>query len=160
MLKTLVAYRLIDPGSEWRLHRHWFDHSALGDLLGEDFAIAHSHTLYRCLDHLVAHKQALFSYLQERWRSLFDARFDVLLYDLDQHLLRMRPARTGQAHLRLQPRQTLRLCPGGHRPDRHPGRVFRWPMRCCAGNTLDKQTLTDFPRQDRRPSTARPSASG
>ena len=26
VLKTLVAYRLIDPGSEWRLHRHWFDH--------------------------------------------------------------------------------------------------------------------------------------
>ena len=56
VLKTLVAYRLIDPGSEWRLHRHWFDHSAMGDLLGEDFAIAHSHTLYRCLDHLVEHK--------------------------------------------------------------------------------------------------------
>jgi len=55
VLKTLVAYRLIDPGSEWRLHRHWFDHSAMGDLLGEDFAIAHSHTLDRCLDHLVAH---------------------------------------------------------------------------------------------------------
>ena len=46
VLKTLVAYRLIDPGSEWRLHRHWFDHSAMGELLGEDFAIAHSHTLY------------------------------------------------------------------------------------------------------------------
>jgi len=41
VLKTLVCYRLIDPGSEWRLHRHWYDHSALGDLLGEDFRIAH-----------------------------------------------------------------------------------------------------------------------
>jgi len=61
-----VAYRLIDPGSEWRLHRHWYDHSAMGDLLGEDFAIAHSHTLYRCLDRLVAHKKELFSYLQAR----------------------------------------------------------------------------------------------
>lgn len=39
VLKTLVAYRLIDPGSEWRLHRDWFDRSAMGDLLGEDFAI-------------------------------------------------------------------------------------------------------------------------
>ena len=52
-LKTLVAYRLIDPGSEWRLHRSWYDHSALGDLLGEDFAIAHSHTLYRCLAQII-----------------------------------------------------------------------------------------------------------
>lgn len=82
VLKTLVAYRLIDPGSAWRLHRHWFDHSALGDRLGEDFAIAHSHTLYRCLDQLVVHKQALFSFLQERWRGLFNARFDILLSDL------------------------------------------------------------------------------
>ena len=42
--------RLIDPGSAWRLHRHWYDHSALGDLPGGNFRIAHSHTLYRCLD--------------------------------------------------------------------------------------------------------------
>ena len=27
--------RLIDPGSEWRLHRQWFTHSAMGDLLGD-----------------------------------------------------------------------------------------------------------------------------
>jgi hypothetical protein len=33
VLQTLVAYRLIDPGSEWRLHRHWYEHSAMGDLL-------------------------------------------------------------------------------------------------------------------------------
>jgi hypothetical protein len=90
VLKTLVAYRLIDPGSEWRLHRHWYDHSAMGDLLGEDFAVAHSHTLYRCLDRLLAHKKALFSYLQARWRSLFAARFDILLYEPRQHLLRVR----------------------------------------------------------------------
>lgn len=82
VLKTLVCYRLIDPGSEWRLHRHWFDHSAMGDLLGEDFRIAHSHTLYRCLDQLLVHKPALFSSLRERWQSLFGIRFEVLLYDL------------------------------------------------------------------------------
>jgi hypothetical protein len=82
VLKTLVCYRLLDPGSEWRLHRHWYDHSALGDLLGEDAALADSHKLYRCLDQLLAHKTALFSHLEERWRNLFDARFEVLLYDL------------------------------------------------------------------------------
>jgi len=54
----------------------------MGDLLGEDFTVAHSHTLYRCLDKLLAHRKAVFSYLQERWRALFDVRFDVLLYDL------------------------------------------------------------------------------
>ena len=63
VLKTLVAYRLIEPGSEWRLHRQWYDQSAMGDLLGADFALAHKDTLYRCLDRLLMHKAALFSFL-------------------------------------------------------------------------------------------------
>ena len=42
VLQTLVLYRLIDPGAEWRLHRHWFDHSAVADLLGGDFSLARS----------------------------------------------------------------------------------------------------------------------
>ena len=67
MLKILVCYRLIDPGSEWRLHRHWYEHSALRDLLGGDRAIADD-TLYRCLDELLAHKPALTSGLTAcRW---------------------------------------------------------------------------------------------
>ena len=39
-LFVLVAYRLLAPGSEWRLHRHWFEHTALADLLGADFGLA------------------------------------------------------------------------------------------------------------------------
>ena len=70
VLQTLVAYRLIDPGSEWRLHRHWFDASAMGDLLGADFALAEKNTLYRCLDKLVEHKDALFKFLVQRWGEL------------------------------------------------------------------------------------------
>ena len=81
IVKVLVCYRLIDPGSEWRLHRQWYEHSALGDLLGCDRVLA-SNTLYRCLDKLVVHKEAFFSFLHERWTRLFDARFDVVLYDL------------------------------------------------------------------------------
>jgi len=82
VLQTLVSYRLIDPGSEWRLHREWFDKNAMADLLGADYRLAADDTLYRCLDQLVEHKPALFSHLQERWKDLFAARFDVLLYDL------------------------------------------------------------------------------
>jgi len=48
VLQTLALYRLIDPGSEWRLHRHWFEHSAMTDLLGCDFSIADQHRLYEC----------------------------------------------------------------------------------------------------------------
>jgi transposase len=82
VLQTLVSYRLIDPGSEWRLHREWFDKSAMADLLGADYRLAVDDTLYRCLDQLLAHKPALFSHLQQRWKDLFAAQFDVLLYDL------------------------------------------------------------------------------
>jgi transposase len=82
VLQTLVTYRLVDPGSEWRLHREWFDKSAMADLLGGDYRLAADDTLYRCLDQLLAHKSALFSHLQERWKDLFAAQFDVLLYDL------------------------------------------------------------------------------
>src|SRR6204780_5145770 len=82
ILQTLVCYRLIDPGSEWRLHRQWFEHSAMADLLGEDYALAERNALYRCLDKLLPHKEALFSHLRARWQDLFAAKFDVLLYDL------------------------------------------------------------------------------
>jgi transposase len=82
VLLVLVAYRLIAPGSEWRLHREWFERSALTDLLGADFGLAEIHKLYACHDHLLAHKQALFDHLVARWRDLFNASFEVLLYDL------------------------------------------------------------------------------
>jgi hypothetical protein len=82
VLLVLVAYRLLSPGSEWRLHRHWFERSALGDLLGADGALADIHTLYACHDRLLEHKEALFDHLVGRWRDLFNVSFDVLLYDL------------------------------------------------------------------------------
>jgi transposase len=82
VLMVLVAYRLIEPGSEWRLHRHWYGQTALGDLLGTDETVADSHTLYACHDRLLEHKDALFSHLIDRWRDLFNVSFDVLLYDL------------------------------------------------------------------------------
>lgn len=82
ILQVLVAYRLIAPGSEWKLHRDWFGRSAMADLLGGDFGLAEVHKLYACHDRLLAHKEALFAHLVDRWRDLFNASFDVLLYDL------------------------------------------------------------------------------
>ena len=82
VLELLVVNRLIDPGSEFRLHRQWFDLSAMDMLLGVDFAVAEKDRLYRCLDRILEHKQALFVHLQQRWKNLFDTQFDVLLYDL------------------------------------------------------------------------------
>src|ERR1700747_471485 len=82
VLLLLVAYRLLAPGSEWRLHRQWFERRAMADPLGEDVGLAEIHKLYRCHDRLLAHKQALFDHLVGRWRDLFNVSFDVLLYDL------------------------------------------------------------------------------
>ncbi len=82
VLELLVVNRLIEPGSEFRLHRQWFDRSAMAELLEVDFAVAEKDRLYRCLDRLLDHKQELFVYLRRRWQDLFGAEFDVLLYDL------------------------------------------------------------------------------
>jgi transposase len=82
VLRLLVVNRLLDPGSEWRLHRQWFDQSAMGELLESDFGVAEKDRLYRCLDRIVEHKAALFTHLQQRWADLFGAQFEVLLYDL------------------------------------------------------------------------------
>jgi hypothetical protein len=82
VLQVLVAYRLIAPGSEWKLHRDWFGKSAMADLLGADFGLVEAHKLYACHDLLLQHKNALFAHLTARWRDLFNADFDVLLYDL------------------------------------------------------------------------------
>jgi transposase len=82
ILQTLVCYRLIDPGSEWRLHRQWFEQSAMADLLSADYSLVAKNSLYRCLDKLLEHKTALFGHLRTRWQDLFAASFEVLLYDL------------------------------------------------------------------------------
>jgi transposase len=82
VLRVLTIYRLLSPGSEWRLHRHWFATTALPDLLGVNESVAQPATLYRCHDRLLEHKEALFAHLRARWSDLFAASYDILLYDL------------------------------------------------------------------------------
>jgi hypothetical protein len=82
ILQALSCYRFMDPGSEWRLHRHWYENSAMADLLGAGFELVEIHKLYKCLDRVVEHKRALFDHLTHRWKDLFNAQFEVLLYDL------------------------------------------------------------------------------
>jgi transposase len=145
VLQTLVCYRLIDPGSEWRLHRLWFDQSAMGDLLGEDYSLVEKNALYRCLDKLVKHKQALFSHLAERWQGLFGAKFDVLLYDLtstyfessepaDQNDKRRYGYSRDKRSDCVQVVIALIVTPEG----------FPLAYEVLAGNTSDKTTLREF----------------
>jgi len=64
-----VINRLIEPGSEFWLHRQWFERSAMDELLGSDFAVAGKDRLYRCLDLVLPHKEAVFQHLKQRWRD-------------------------------------------------------------------------------------------
>src|SRR6516164_7422623 len=82
VLRLLVVNRLLDPGSEFRVHRQWYLNSAMDELLGTGFEVAEKDRLYRCLDRLLAHKEELFVWLKQKWADLFGAEFEVLLYDL------------------------------------------------------------------------------
>jgi hypothetical protein len=143
VFKTLVCYPLIDPGSEWRLHRQWYEQSALADLLGEDFGLVQIDKLYRCLDKLLAHKQALFSFLRQRWQALFDVRFDVLLYDLTSTYFECDLPEEGKRKFGysrdkrsdcVQVIIALIVTPEG----------FPLAYEIMPGNTSDKTTLADF----------------
>mgnify|MGYP003488053064 FL=1 len=95
MLKALVCYRLIDPGSEFRFHREWYVRSAIGDLLGEDYSLAQKDKAYRCLDMLLEHRDELFGFLKGQWGKLFGAKYDVLLYDLTSTYFESEPPPAG-----------------------------------------------------------------
>ena len=144
-LFVLVAYRLLAPGSEWRLHRHWFERTALADLLGADFGLAEIHKLYRCHDRLLEHKTALFDHLVDRWRDLFNASFDVLLYDLTSTYFEAEPPFPEGDKRRF-----------GYSRDHRPDCVqvvialvmtpagLPLAYEVLSGNTSDKTTLRDF----------------
>jgi len=145
VLQTLVCYRLIDPGSEWRLHRQWFEQSAMGDLLGEDYSLVEKNALYRCLDMVLAHKAALFSHLGQRWQDLFGAKFAVLLYDLTSTYFESDPPADDEDKRRF-----------GHSRDKRRDCVqvvialivtpegFPLAYEVLPGNTADKTTLRTF----------------
>lgn len=147
VLRTLVTYRLLAPGSEWRLHRQWFEQSAMADLLGADFSLAEIHKLYACLDLLLPHKRALFDHLTQRWKDLFNARYDVLLYDLTSTYFESDPP---------FPEADKRKF--GHSRDKRSDCVqvvlglvvtpegFPLAYEVMAGNTSDKKTLDEFVR--------------
>lgn len=143
VLQVLVINRLCDPGSEFAVHRVWFLRSAMDELLGTDFAAADKDRLYRCLDRLLAHKDSLCSFLIERWKTLFDAKFDVLLYDLTSTYFEGRC-------------QQIPKAKHGYSRDGRPdcrqvvialivttdGLPLAYEV--LAGNTADKTTLRDF----------------
>ncbi|HEY1873236.1 MAG TPA: IS1634 family transposase [Steroidobacteraceae bacterium] len=144
VLLILVVYRLLSPGSEWRLHRQWYGRSALADLLGAD-AVIDSHALYACHDLLLEHRSALFDHLVARWRDLFNISFDVLLYDLTSTYFEINPPLSDEDKRQfgysrdhrpdcLQVVIALIITPQG----------FPLAYEVLSGNTHDNATLKDF----------------
>lgn len=144
VLQILVVYRLLSPGSEWRLHREWYGRSALSDLLGTDEVID-EHALYDCHDLLLKHKTALFDHLVSRWRDLFNISFDVLLYDLTSTYFEIDPPLSDDGKRQfgysrdhrsdcVQVVIALIITPQG----------FPLAYEVLAGNTADNTTLKDF----------------
>ncbi len=145
VLQVLVTYRLLDPGSEWRLYRHWFEHSAMADLLGAEGELGEIHKLYECHERLLEHKKDLFTHLTGQWKDLFNAKFEVLLYDLTSTYFESNPPfpendkrRYGYSRDKrsdcVQVVIALIVTPEG----------FPLAYEVLAGNTSDKTTLADF----------------
>jgi transposase len=82
VIELLAVNRLCDPQSELGVHQRWFGTTAMGTILGTDDAVAAKDRLYRALDKALEHKEALETHLAKRWRDLFGAKCDLLLYDL------------------------------------------------------------------------------
>ncbi len=143
LLQVSTAYRLIAPGSEWRCHRQWYDRSAMGDLLGPDFQWGGKDQLYIVLDRLLEHRPALFTHLQARWKDLFAAQYEVLLYDLTSSYVEGKAEEIPKARF-------------GHSRDHRPDcrqvvialvvtpEGFPLAYEVMPGNTSDKTTLKEF----------------
>ena len=82
MALVLVICRLCDPSSELHIAEHLFEETALSDLLGIPSKTINEDRLYRALDKLLPHKDALETHLKERAGSLFNLDYDLFLYDV------------------------------------------------------------------------------
>jgi hypothetical protein len=82
MTLVLVVLRLLEPCSELRVAEHLFERTALDGLLGIDPSKVNDDRLYRALDQLIGHKDALQKHLKDRLGELFKLEYDLLLYDV------------------------------------------------------------------------------
>jgi transposase len=78
----LVIARLLNPSSELHIAEQWYDKTALPELLGVPADRVDDNRLYRGLDGLLPHKEALEVHLKNRLGELFQLEYDLLLYDI------------------------------------------------------------------------------
>ena len=82
MACILALARFCAPSSELQIAEFWYGKTALEDLLGVSAEKVYDQRLYRSLDALLPHKDAIFAHLQQMYGQLFGTEFDVLLYDI------------------------------------------------------------------------------
>jgi hypothetical protein len=82
MAAVLVLCRLCQPSSELYIAEHLYKHTAIAELLGIPPEKINEQRLYRALDKVLVHKEALQIFLKNRLGSLFDLEYDLLLYDM------------------------------------------------------------------------------
>jgi hypothetical protein len=115
MAAILVIARLCEPSSELNIAEDWYRKTALEDILGVAPSKVNDDRLYRALDVLLPHKEAIEQHLKRRLGELFNLDYDLLLYDVAQHLFRRPGAGPRAGEERAQSRPSPRLQAGLHR---------------------------------------------
>jgi transposase len=82
VIALLVIGRLCEPSSELHVAERWYRTTALEDLLGLAVEDIYDERLYRALDRLLPHKEAIEKHLVKRLGELFELDYDLLLYDV------------------------------------------------------------------------------
>jgi transposase len=140
MAAILVAARLCEPSSELHIAEDWYRRTALSDLLQLEDDQVNKDRLYRALDHLILHKEALEAHLSQRCGELFAVENEVLLYDVTSTYFE------GQAEANPLARRGYSR---DHRPDCKQVCIalvvtfdgFPLGYEVFAGNTHDSRTL-------------------
>jgi len=143
MALVLVLGRLCEPSSELHLAEHFYEASALADLLGVPAEKVNEDRLYRALDQLLPQKEALEKHLKERLGELFALDYDLLLYDVTSTYFEGEAAANPLAQ---------RGYSRDHRPDCKQVNIALVVSRCgmplgyevFAGNRTDVTTLEEI----------------
>jgi transposase len=143
MALVLIICRLCKPSSELHISEHVYTHSALVDLLGIPPEKINEQRLYRALDALLPHKEALEVFLKDRLGELFGLEYDLLLYDVTSTYFEGQAARNPQAR---------RGYSRDHRPDCKQVCIGLVVTKCgmplgyevFAGNRSDVTTLPEI----------------
>ena len=143
MALVLILCRLCKPSSELHISEHIYAHSALADLLGIPPEKINEQRLYRALDALLPHKEALEVFLKNRLGDLFGLQYDLLLYDVTSTYFEGQAARNPQAR---------RGYSRDHRPDCKQVCIGLVVSKCgmplgyevFAGNRADVTTLQEI----------------